>query len=114
MWHNEYIFKTDDDQLFAQYRETLAPIHNNLKKIENIDIDIKLTESKYHVPTLVIGLNSNRVGRDPQKLLQQLLDGEPRVFMTYDANEDCLSVNPINLQQGENLLLSERLAEVLT
>tara|TARA_A100001037_G_scaffold219938_1_gene197746 strand:- start:75 stop:1196 length:1122 start_codon:yes stop_codon:yes gene_type:complete len=106
--------ETDDNQLFAQFRETLTPIHNQLKKIENIDIDIKLTESKYHVPTLVIGLNSNRVGRDPQKLLQQLLDGEPRVFMTYDANEDCLSVNPINLQPGENILLSERLAEVLT
>ena len=34
--------------------------------------------------------------------------------MTYDANEDCLSVNPINLQPGKKILLSERLAEALT
>ena len=65
------------------------------------------------MPTLVIGLRSSESGRDPNELLQQLLDGEPRVFMTYDANEDALSVNPINLQPGEGLLLGARLVEVL-
>ena len=105
--------ETDDEAQFLEYRETLAPIHEKLKHVQGIDVSVKETASKYHVPTLVIGLRSSESGRDPNELLQQLLDGEPRVFMTYDANEDALSVNPINLQPGEGLLLGARLVEVL-
>jgi hypothetical protein len=34
--------------------------------------------------------------------------------MTYDANENSISVNPINLQPGEGPLLAGRLLEVLS
>ena len=105
--------ETDDEAQFLEYRETLTPIQKKLKHVQGIDVSVKETASKYHVPTLVIGLRSSESGRDPNELLQQLLDGEPRVFMTYDANEDALSVNPINLQPGEGLLLGARLVEVL-
>ena len=106
--------ESDDEAQFAEYREVLAPIHKKLEAIPGIDLAIKLTATKYHVPTLVIGLRSSESGRDPGKLLEQLLNGEPRVFMTYDANEDAMSVNPINLQPGEGPLLANRLIEVLS
>ena len=106
--------ESDDDAQFAAYRDTLNPIQQRLKGIENIDLSIKITESKYHVPTLVIGLRSSESGRDPQALLKTLLDGDPRVFMTYDANEDVMAVNPINIQPGQETVLAERLAEVLS
>ena len=83
-----------------------------MKRIRNIDLSIKQNEAKYHVPTLVIGLKSSESGRDPQELLKQLIDGEPRVYMTYDANEDAMSVNPINLQQDECPVLAARLFEL--
>jgi hypothetical protein len=105
--------ETDDEAQYLEYRETLAPIQEKLKHVQGIDVSIKQTASKYHVPTLVIGLKSSESGRNPNDLLKQLLDGEPRVFMTYDANEDAMSVNPINLQPGEGPLLGARLAEVL-
>jgi L-seryl-tRNA(Ser) seleniumtransferase len=105
--------ESDDEAQFAAYRETLAPIQEKLKNVQGIDMSIKLSASKYHVPTLVIGLKSSESDRNPKELLQQLLDGEPRVFMTYDANEDAMSVNPINLQPGEGPVLGARLAEVL-
>jgi D-glucosaminate-6-phosphate ammonia-lyase len=105
--------ESDDEAQFVAYRETLAPIHEKLKNIQGIDLSIKLTESKYHVPTLVIGLKSSETGRNPDEVIKQLLDGEPRVFMTYDANEDVITVNPINLQPGEGPVLGARLAEVL-
>lgn len=105
--------ESDDEAQFAAYRETLAPIQEKLKNVQGIDISIKLSASKYHVPTLVIGLKSRDSGRNPEELLKQLLEGEPRVFMTYDANEDAMSVNPINLQPGEGPVLGARLAEVL-
>ena len=88
-------------------------IQKILSNVKGIDLAVKFSASKYHVPTLVIGLNSDQTGRDPKEMLKQLLDGEPRVFMTYDANEDAMSVNPINLQPGEGPVLGARLAEVL-
>lgn len=104
--------ESDDEALFVTFREMLAPIHEKLKGIRGLDVSVKLTESKYHVPTLVIGLRSRENGYDPKGLLDQLLGGEPRVFMTYDANEDSMSVNPVNLQPGEPVLLADRLFEV--
>lgn len=98
---------------FAVYPETLEPIQEKLRNVQAIDMSIKLIESKYHVPTPVIGLKSSKSGRNPQDLLKQLIEGEPRVFMTYDANEDAMSINPINLQPGEGPVLGARLAEVL-
>jgi uncharacterized pyridoxal phosphate-dependent enzyme len=105
--------ESDDEAQFVSYRETLAPIQKILSNVKGIDLAVKFSASKYHVPTLVIGLNSDQTGRDPKEMLKQLLDGEPRVFMTYDANEDAMSVNPINLQPGEGPVLGARLAEVL-
>ena len=105
--------ESDDEAQFESYRETLGPIQKILSDVKGIDLAIKFSASKYHVPTLVIGLNSDQTGRDPKDILKQLLDGEPRIFMTYDANEDAMSVNPINLQAGEGPVLAARLVEVL-
>ena len=105
--------ESDDAAQFTTYREMLAPIHEKLKSIRGLDLSIKLTEAKYHVPTLVIGLRSSESGRDPDALIKQLLDGDPRVFMTYDANEDAISVNPINVRESECPALAARLVEVL-
>ena len=88
-------------------------LKQKLESIPGIDLAIKHTAKRYHVPTLVIDLRTNESGRDPNKILQDLVDGEPRVFITYDANEDAISVNPINLQPGEGPLLASRLLEVL-
>ena len=103
----------DGESDFARYRDVLSPIHGKLKDIDNLDVSIRLDAAKYHVPTLVLGLRSAETGRDPQELLKQLIDGEPRVFMTYDANADALSVNPINLQDGEQHVLADRLSALL-
>ncbi len=105
--------ESDDEAQFVEYRQILEPIKEQLKNVKGIDLSIIFSTSKYHVPTLVIGLNSSETGRNPKMLLKQLLDGEPRVFMTYDANEDAMSVNPINLQPGEGPVLGARLAQVL-
>ena len=106
--------ESDDEAQFVEYREVLGPIQNKLESIPGIDLAIQHTAKRYHVPTLVIGLRTSESGRDSKKILQQLIDGEPRVFMTYDANEDSISVNPINLQPGEGPLIASRLLEVLS
>jgi len=106
--------ESDDEAQFTAYRELLAPIHEKLKGISGLDLAIKLTEAKYHVPTLVIGLKTSESGRDPHALIQKLLDGDPRVFVTYDANDDSISVNPINVLPEEGPALGDRLVEVLS
>ncbi len=103
----------DDEAQFATYRDVISPIYKQLNAIDNLDVSIRLDDAKYHVPTLVLGLRSYETGRNPQELLRQLLEGEPRVFMTYDSNSDALSVNPINLQPGEQHMLAARLVELL-
>jgi D-glucosaminate-6-phosphate ammonia-lyase len=103
----------DDEALFVQYRDMITPIYEKLKGIKNLDVSIRLNATQYHVPTLVLGLRSDETGRDSKKLLKELLGGEPRVFMTYDATSDALSVNPINLMEGEQHPLADRLLELL-
>jgi len=103
----------DDDALMASYRASIEPAYEILQGLDNVEVSIEHDPMKYHVPTVVIRLNSEATGLDPQKLLKDLLEGEPRVFVTYDKGVDSVSINPINLLDGEAVVVARRMAELL-
>lgn len=103
----------DDDALMARYRTAIAPACEILKPVDGVNVSIEHDPMKYHVPTVVIQLNSEENKIDPSALLSDLLNGEPRVFVTYDKGVDAISINPINLSDGQAELAARRIAELL-
>jgi L-seryl-tRNA(Ser) seleniumtransferase len=104
----------DDESLMAGYRNSIKPAYEILQTIVGLDVSIEHDPMKYHVPTVVVGLNSEVRGLDPQKLIKDLLEGQPRVFMTYDQGVDSVSINPINLREGQAEMVARRLYELLS
>lgn len=103
----------DDDALMASYRASIEPAFEVLQALDGVNVSIEHDPQKYHVPTVVIRLNSEANGIDPQVLLEDLLEGNPRVFVTYDKGVDAVSINPINLRDGQADMVARRLAELL-
>jgi len=103
----------DDDSLMASYRASIEPAFEILQALDGVNVSIEFDPQKYHVPTVVVRLNSEANGIDPQKLLKDLLEGEPRVFVTYDLGVDSVSINPINLKDGQAEQVAHRIAELL-
>ena len=91
----------DDAALMASYRASLEPAYEVLQALDGVDVSIKHDPTKYHVPTVVVRLNSDVTGVDPQALLSGMLNGSPRVFVTYDKGVDSIDINPINLRPGQ-------------
>lgn len=104
----------DDDALMAAYRESVEPAYEVLQALDGVEVSIEHDPMKYHVPTVVVRLNSEETGVNPEALLADLLEGEPRVFVTYDKGVDSVSINPINLRPGQAELAARRLAELLS
>jgi L-seryl-tRNA(Ser) seleniumtransferase len=104
----------DDDALMASYRESIEPAYEVLQALDGIEVSIEHDPMKYHVPTVVVRLNSEESGVNPEVLLADLLEGDPRVFVTYDKGVDSVSINPINLRPGQAELAARRLAELLS
>ena len=103
----------DDEALMASYRSIIEPAYEVLQALDGVDVSIEHDPIKYHVPTVVVRLNSESTGVDPQALLKELLEGDPRVFITYDQGVDSVSINPINLRDSQAEMVARRLAEVL-
>jgi len=104
----------DDGALMVSYRASIEPAYEILQALDGVDVSIEHDVHKYHVPTVVVRLNSEASGVDPGALLKELLEGEPRVFVTYDRSVDSISINPINLRDGQAEMAARRLAEVLS
>jgi len=103
----------DDGALMVSYQASIEPAYEILQALDGVDVSIEHDPHKYHVPTVVIRLNSEASGVDPDALLKELLEGEPRVFVTYDRSVDSVSINPINLRDGQAEMAARRLAEML-
>jgi L-seryl-tRNA(Ser) seleniumtransferase len=103
----------DDAALMVSYEASIEPAFEILQALDGVDVSIEHNSWKYHVPTVVVRLNSEENGIDPQALLKDLLEGEPRVFVTYDQGVDSVSINPINLLDGQAEIVAERLVELL-
>ncbi|MDA1279173.1 MAG: aminotransferase class V-fold PLP-dependent enzyme [Chloroflexi bacterium] len=104
----------DDEALMKTYRASVEPAFEILQALDGVRVTIEHDPQKYHVPTVVVRLNSEKNEIDPAKLLKNLLDGDPRVFMTYDRGVDAVSINPINLKDGQAAIVARRLAELLS
>mgnify|MGYP000379606135 CR=1 FL=1 len=103
----------DDVALMASYRTMIEPAYEVLQGLDGVRVSIEHDPIKHHVPTVVVRLNSESNGVDPQKLLGDLLEGDPRVFVTYDRGDDSVAINPINLRDGQAEVVAARLLELL-
>lgn len=105
--------KLDENKLFDKYYKQLAPMVDSLRTLTGIEVSIQHDDVNYNVPTLVIQFSSNWKGKTPNEILKAMIKGDPPIFMQYFKGLSHLTVSPINLQSGEEKIITKRLMEVL-
>jgi hypothetical protein len=64
--------------------------------------------------TTLIYFEQDWKGPDMEKINQMLFDGDPGIRIGASDVGDALAIYPVNLQSGEEEILTARLKEVLT
>jgi D-glucosaminate-6-phosphate ammonia-lyase len=106
----------DEQAEQARWRAMMTHIAERVRGIRGVDARVQDPRSEpTPVPQVSIALDAELLGMSAYQVLNQLQDGEPGVFLNEErAWEDVLVINPIALREGDERIVAQRLAEVLT
>ena len=96
----------------AAWEEKVRFIEAELASIPNVSISRLEPEETYTVPQLKVTIDPE-AGLTGDDAVKSLLDGSPRIVV-QDRGEEGFSINPHNLQDGQERIVAERCREVLT
>ncbi len=96
----------------AGWEEKVRHIEGELAGIPNVSVIRLGPEETYAVPQLKVTVDPE-AGLTGTEAVAALLDGTPRVVV-QERGEDGFSINPHNLQDGQERIVAERCREVLT
>lgn len=92
---------------------TIVEALSRLPGVEATILDDSRAPRPY--PLAVIHLDEATLGRTAEAIINELIDGDPRVAVTQGfLHERALGVNPAVLQPGEEIIVAARLREVLS
>ena len=96
----------------AGWEEKVRYIERELAGIPHVSLSRLDPEETYAVPQLNVTIAGD-AGLTGDDAVKELLDGSPRIVV-QERGEEGFSVNPHNLQDGQERIVAERCREVLT
>ena len=107
----EIYLNRDHEADAARWEEKVRYIEGELARIPHVSLSRIDPEETYAVPQLrvTIGPEAGLTGDDAVK---ELLDGSPRIVV-QERGEEGFSVNPHNLQDGQERIVARRCRKVL-
>ncbi len=118
----DWLLSQSDDGMESEFRARAQKIADHLKDVPSLQAQIYVPEVANHVPTLLLRYDQKKVNISPWRVAEILRNGSPSIELhpaTGDPEPGIPSdVNTIvvgvwMLQQGQDLLVAERLHEVL-
>ena len=95
----------------ARWEEKVRFIEEELAGIPHVSISRIDPEETYAVPQIKVSIEPE-AGLTGDDAVKSLLDGSPRIVV-QDRGEEGFSINPHNLQDGQERIVAERCREVL-
>ena len=108
----EIYLNRDHEADAISWEEKVRYIEGALSGIPNITLSRGESRETYTVPQLVVKVDPVS-GLTGEKAVTALLDGTPRIIV-QEQGEDGFSINPHNLQKGQEQIVAERCREVLS
>lgn len=108
----EIYLNRDHEADAARWEEKVRYIEGKLAGISYVSISRIDPEETYAVPQLRVTIDPE-AGLTGDDAVKSLLDGSPRIIV-QDRGEEGFSINPHNLQDGQERIVAERCREVLS
>ncbi len=91
----------------------LTTIHRGVGDLPGVTSRVESVQ-QYYGFTLFVDLDTDGLGKTKDDVVRLLDEGEPRIWVLADGEEDTIQVNAHCLNEGEDKIVAQRLREVLT
>ena len=108
----EQWMERDHQAEWREWERRLEVIAGAVNGIASMKTAVRLPGRSNVTPTLVVSWDAGTVGIDAAKVRERLSAGEPRIEVS--GGPDAVTINPYMMEEGEDVLVGRRLAEVLT
>ena len=120
----DWFLKQDDAAMETEYRRRADVISKQLSSIPTLQTQIFVPEVANHVPHLLISYEQNRLKITGAEVMQKMRQGNPRIELNpstggapasagLPGGPNTIVVGVWMLQQGEEIVVAQRLFEVL-
>jgi uncharacterized pyridoxal phosphate-dependent enzyme len=120
----DWFLRQDDAAMEAEYNQRAARIAEQLKKIPTVETKVFIPAVANHVPHLLITYDPARVKTTGREVMKKMREGKPRIEINpgtggapasagLPGGENTIIVGVWMLQPGEDLVVGQRLREVL-
>jgi L-seryl-tRNA(Ser) seleniumtransferase len=106
----QWFIMNHEDRLIG-YEERLSAISGGLQGVAGVESDLQVVD-QYYVTTLQVKIDTATVGKTAQDVADELDAGSPRIWVTV-VDDDTITVNSHALNEGENMVVAERLRMAL-
>ncbi|WPP48093.1 aminotransferase class V-fold PLP-dependent enzyme [Catalinimonas niigatensis] len=119
----EMWMKRDHDKEWRTWTSWANHIANRLEKISGVETEILIPQGRSNrAPTLQVQWDMEKISLSGYEVEQLLWDGAPRIavsgmgsFLPFPPNtQPTISINPSQLEAGEEKIIAERVFEVLS
>jgi L-seryl-tRNA(Ser) seleniumtransferase len=120
----DWFLSQDDAAMEAEYKKRAELIASHLKSLPTVQANIFIPEVANHVPHLLISYDASRIKITGLEVMQKMRQGSPRIELNpgtgggpasagLPSGPNTIIVGVWMLQQGEDLVVAQRLHEVL-
>tara|TARA_A100001037_G_scaffold85077_1_gene77220 strand:- start:453 stop:1571 length:1119 start_codon:yes stop_codon:yes gene_type:complete len=109
----EMFIDTDESKEWSDWLDKSKRIKNRIENTKGIKVTIEDDEETRQGPTVVIRFGKNYKGPSLKKILFELENGKPNIFVSTQPHINEISLIMVNIQDGEDIIIAERLTEIL-
>ena len=120
----DWFLSQSDEAMQAEFQARANRIASHLKTIPTLQAKIVIPEVANHVPHLLLNYDHDRIKITARKVADRLRQGNPSIELNpatgtkntrgLTGNEDTIVIGVWMLQPGEDLIVAERLRQVLS
>ena len=116
LWKAVEIFVNTGDQLFEECERSIERISTQLTPVKTLVSRRVVPQAANHFPHLLIEWDEQVLGVTRAELKDQLKSGTPAIVTgrVYGTGHDGFLISVVNLQEGEDSIVAERIVEVLS
>jgi L-seryl-tRNA(Ser) seleniumtransferase len=109
----DWLLSQDEEAMQREFQKRAERIADHVKGIPTVETKIFLFPVANHVPHLQITYDQNRIPITGQQIMEKLRQGSPRIELQSATGPNAVVVGVWTLQPKEDLIVAQRLREVL-
>ena len=109
----EIFLSEDEEEENKRYQQMCDQVVDALIEIPGVGLQTKFDPYDYLIPTALITFDPDRNGLSRDQVWEQMVAGEPSIYLSNLGTPDELAVDPFNIADSELEMVIDRLRELL-